>query len=166
MSGGAGPAASGPLLRRRPRRIGPHLGHCLANHVSPKGHRLTYHSNSVDATTSLRRLPASPLPLVAGAVVKAVVDELGERSLVLRVDEVRVTRELAAGGEYDAVSAGDRVANHEPHQGQLHRVRAGADVAAAVRHVTLVIGAVEPLAVPAVREVDVQLQERPARWRS
>src|SRR5438067_4047576 len=112
--------------------------------------------------SSFRRLggmPSSGVLRVTGPVAEALVHEPRQHALVPGVEEVGVCGEDAAGGEEDAAPLRERIADLQADQRDLDRMGGGADVVPAVGHVAPVIRAVEVLAVPAVGEVDVQLEE-------
>src|SRR6476646_2256827 len=78
---------------------------------------------------------------VARAIVEARVDELLQEALVPCVEEVGVRGEHAARREVHSLPAGERVADGEPNQGHLDRMRRRAYVVATVRHVAPVVAA-------------------------
>src|SRR4029453_12997140 len=95
----------------------------------------------------------SPL---AERMVEVALNGGGELRLVPGVDEVRVRRKLAARGQLSRRAARDVVVDEERERGHLDGVRARAHTLRGIGHVALVVRAVEPAPVPAVREVDLQ----------
>jgi hypothetical protein len=98
--------------------------------------------------------------VAGGPVGEAVGDEPLQRTLVPGVEEVRMGRVEAAGRQRQMLRRLDWVRDDQPQAWQLHRVRPRTGLVAAVRHVAAVVRRVEVAAVPAVREEDVQLEER------
>src|SRR5438034_4626478 len=83
-------------------------------------------------------------------------DEAREPHLVPAVHEVRVEPE-AAGGDLRGPRR-LRIEQHEHKRRNRNLMRGGTGAARGIRHVALVVGAVEASSVPAVREGDSELE--------
>src|SRR5581483_940947 len=107
----------------------------------------------------------APLLAVTQRVQAAGHEPLQGR-LVPGIEEVRVARVLAAGGDHEPGAAGARIGEVDLQRRHRDRMVGRALPARRVRQVALVVGRVEVDAVPAVREGDVQGEPGPPRVRA
>ena len=142
----ADPARREPARRRRPLATAPALRACATSALvvllRGVGTRRLHRASARRASRQVRRASSSARWFHA-------------------VDEIGVARVLAARGEDHDARAGRLVAVHERDApGPRPDGSPGTRPFDRVRHVTPVVGAVEALSVPAVGEVDVQLERR------